>query len=142
MVNKKTNIPDHFYRVSAKALIFDNNKKFLLLVEDNGGLDFPGGGVGYGEEPTECLRREIEEETGLNVLQVNHIPSYVILSEHRSGKHWICNIFYEAKIKDFKFKPSNECVDMKFLTKDEALKENIFPNVTAFLEKFDPKNHQ
>lgn len=33
-----------FYRVSTKALIFDETKtKFLLMREDNDSRDFPGG---------------------------------------------------------------------------------------------------
>jgi hypothetical protein len=36
-------IPNCFYRVSAKALILDENQRFLLAKEDNGYRDFPGG---------------------------------------------------------------------------------------------------
>lgn len=139
--SEQTNILDHFYRVSAKALIFDEKRKFLLLIEDNGGLDFPGGGVDYGEEPTECLKREIEEETGLKVTNIKEKPSYVILSKHRSGDYWICNIFYDVKVEDYNFQTSGECVDMKFFSKEEALKENIIPNVAKFLVYFNPENH-
>lgn len=41
--------------------------KFLVLVKPNGDLDLPGGRVEAGESMTECLYREIKEETDLNV---------------------------------------------------------------------------
>jgi len=35
-------IPACFYRISIKALILDENGRFLLCREDNGKWDFPG----------------------------------------------------------------------------------------------------
>lgn len=47
------------------------NDKILLIRKSRGAytgkLDLPGGGIEHGETPEECLKREIEEETGLIV---------------------------------------------------------------------------
>lgn len=58
----KNHIPSCFYRVSIKALILDTDGRFLLIKEDNGFWEFPGGGLDFGEEPADGLRREIHEE--------------------------------------------------------------------------------
>jgi len=50
------------YRVSAKALIYNENKQFLLIQEKKGIRDFPGGGIEYGETPQEAIKRELSEE--------------------------------------------------------------------------------
>ena len=41
--------------------------KYLLPREDNGKWELMGGGIDHGEDPHDCLRREIKEETGLEV---------------------------------------------------------------------------
>jgi hypothetical protein len=40
----------------------------------------------------------------------------------------------------FNFTPSEECQEIRFFTKEEAKKENVFPNVEEFLKQFDPEN--
>ncbi|MBU1246192.1 MAG: NUDIX hydrolase, partial [Patescibacteria group bacterium] len=62
---RNNNIPNCFYRISIKALIVDDKKRFLLVKEDNGTWDLPGGGLDFGEDAKSCLKREIKEETGL-----------------------------------------------------------------------------
>lgn len=54
-----------FY-VSLKGVIL-LEKKVLLLCKPNGEWDLPGGRLGAGEKPNQCLIREIQEETGLTV---------------------------------------------------------------------------
>ena len=141
MTNEITNIPNCYYRISIKALILDDEKRFLLTLENNGKWEFPGGGMDFGEKPLECLAREIKEEMGLEVTHINERPSYVLTLQHSSGV-WICHILYEAKTKNLDFTPSNECVETRFFTKEEALKENLFSNVVEFVKIYNPDNHE
>jgi 8-oxo-dGTP pyrophosphatase MutT (NUDIX family) len=41
------NIPNCFYRVSIKALVLDEQGRFLLCREDNGKWELPGGGLDF-----------------------------------------------------------------------------------------------
>ena len=58
------------YRVSAKALVV-TPAGLLMVREDSEYWDLPGGGVEHFEEPEDALRREVEEETGLHVLNID-----------------------------------------------------------------------
>ncbi len=134
------NIPDCFYRISVKALILDDEKRFLLTKEENGKWELPGGGLDFGEKPQKCLVREIKEEMGLDVTFVTDNPSYFLTSQVKN-KHWFANVIYFAKVKDLNFTPSYECVEIRFFTKAEALKENLFSNIVDFVALYDPNNH-
>src|SRR3989338_9133415 len=111
-----SNIPDNFYRTSIKALILDEQKRFLLILENKGLWELPGGGLDFGEKPADCLRRELKEEMGLEVTNINDRPSYFITAP-RGKKEWKSNVIYETKLKDLNFKPSDECVELRFFTK-------------------------
>lgn len=142
MKKNKLEIPDCFYRISVKALILDNKNKFLLTLEDKGLWELPGGGLDFGEDPKSCLVREIKEEMGLDVIWVNDNPSYFTISERRDGRWWIGNIIYEVKVKNLDFTPSEECIEVRFFSKEEAEKEKLFPNVSKFISLFNPDNHK
>lgn len=138
---QKYNIPNCFYRMSVKALILDDEKRFLLTLENKGLWDLPGGGLDIGEEPHACLAREIKEEMGLDVLHASKQPLYFFSAPQRHGGYWICNVLYEVKVKDLNFIASDECVEARFFTKEEALKENLFSNVKEFIKLYNPDSH-
>ncbi len=132
-------IPECFYRVSTKALVLDETRtKFLLLREDNDMRDFPGGGLDFGENPRDGIIREIKEETGLETVWVDTRPAYFVTAE-RPEKHCsVAHIYYETKLKNLEFTPSNECQEVRFVTREEAEKLSIYPQVAEFLKQFIP----
>ncbi len=135
-------IKNGYYRLSVKALIFDYTlTKFLLVQEDNGKWELPGGGLDWGESPEEGIRREIKEEMGLTVTCVASQPAYLITAARDSDGRWIANVLFETEVKDFNFTPSSECVAIKFVTAEEAKHLPLFVTVKKFLEVFDVNNH-
>jgi len=60
------------FRPAIYGIIIENEK--ILLSRQWDGYDFPGGGIEIGETITDALRREIKEETGLDV-QIGKIIS-------------------------------------------------------------------
>ncbi|EFK95169.1 protein containing NUDIX hydrolase, core domain [sediment metagenome] len=131
-MNSKLNIPDNFYRVSVKALILDEEKRFLLVKQDNGYWEFPGGGLDYGETPQDCIKRELFEELGLKVIRVDRNPFAFLTTKNLKGLNIAC-VYYKVQVQDLNFKPSEECIEIKFFSIDEVLKEQmIYPNVVEF----------
>lgn len=129
-------IPDCFYRVSIKALIFDENGRFLLCREDNGKWDFPGGWYEFDDKnPWEALAREIYEEMGLEVTSVSDTPSY-FLTVNKKERFYLANIFYKATVKDLNITPSDECQEVQFFTVEEALQKELFNNVIEFCKQY------
>jgi len=55
-------IPDCFYRLSIKALILNEEGRFLLCRENIGQWELPGGGLEFGESPRDGIVREMKEE--------------------------------------------------------------------------------
>jgi 8-oxo-dGTP diphosphatase len=59
---------DEFFLVGQKAFISNEEGELLILVDPDRGLDLPGGKIQEGEEDfDEALRREVREETGLEI---------------------------------------------------------------------------
>lgn len=130
-------LPACWYRISAKALILDNQRRFLLVKENNGLRDFPGWWLDHGETPQEGIRREIHEEMWLEMLEVSKTPSYFLTAKNQAGDKYIANIFYETTVKDLNFSPSQECVEIGFFTAKEAKNLQAFPNVYIFADLYD-----
>ncbi|PJC53231.1 MAG: hypothetical protein CO029_04020, partial [Candidatus Magasanikbacteria bacterium CG_4_9_14_0_2_um_filter_41_10] len=59
------NISDLSLRVSIYGILIEDGN--VLLANQFGGFDLPGGGLEMGETFAECLEREYWEETGLKV---------------------------------------------------------------------------
>ena len=64
------------FTVSVGAVIADENRKILLLehvLRPASGWGIPGGFINHGEQPEVAIRREIREETGLEIENIRLI---------------------------------------------------------------------
>ncbi|MFT5849767.1 MAG: 8-oxo-dGTP diphosphatase [Patiriisocius sp.] len=140
-------IPECFYRVSVKALVLNENRdKFLIMQEDNGWWDLPGGGLDWGTLPQDDVVREIDEEMALKVKSVSDKPLYFYTNgkPRKSNPElsiWYAYVLYEVELEDLDFFPSDECVAIDFVDIDSLPKENVHLQVTHLADLFDPKNH-
>ena len=76
------------FPISIKAVIIDKNRVLCLKNERNE-WDFAGGKINFNEDVEESLRREVKEETNLNIknlnilkplnLNFNDVPVFVLL---------------------------------------------------------------
>ena len=142
-----TNVPECFYRVSAKALVLNEERdKFLIMQEDNGWWDLPGGGLDWGTLPQDDVKREIDEEMSLKVLSVSGKPSYFYTNSKPSNRDperliWYAYVLYEVELENLDFSPSDECVAIKFVDKASLPEENVHLQVSNLADIFDPNNH-
>lgn len=137
---------------TASALIINDGKVLLLHHKKLGVWLYPGGHVEKNETPEQAVKREVKEETGLDIeildekdnklsdinadVSVLHNP-YVILCE-RVGDHYHIDIVYLCKIsgKNKKIKyDKNESNDIGFFSVSELDNIKLFPNFKRLLEK-------
>ncbi|MCA9309361.1 NUDIX hydrolase [Candidatus Saccharibacteria bacterium] len=126
-----------FYRVSVKGIVVDDDGRILLAKEDNGLWELLGGGLDHGEDPIECLKREIHEETGLTVTRVSQSPKYFVTSDRIDSNTKTANVVYEIELESLDFTPSNECQELRFFSVEEMKQVDLFPNVRELLKQID-----
>ncbi len=119
----------NYYRVSIKGTVIDKQGRILLAREDNGKWELLGGGLDHGEDPMTCLKREIQEETGLVVTSVSEHPLYFITAPRLGHDTYVANVIYEIELENLAFTPSDECQELRFFSIDDMDEVELFPNV-------------
>ncbi len=82
-------LPSTFYRVSVKAIVFDDQQRLLIYENDKSNWEMPGGGLEFEESIEDCLKRELQEEVGLTVTTIEPIK-FVYSYRSGSGYHKVC----------------------------------------------------
>ena len=134
-------IPDCYYRVSAKALVLNSKKQFMLFKLQDDIWDLPGGGLEFNEDPAGALKREIKEESGLIIISVSKTPSYFISGQRDGYSTYLVNIIYRVSLKDYNFTPSPECTEIGFFDKNSIKNIKAFSAVTKFAKIYDKSRH-
>lgn len=136
-------------RPSARAIILTDNpplsprNKIALAYANNlGYYKFPGGGIHEGEENTSALIREVEEETGLEVIpesiaeaglvhrvmQSEMFPKTIFIQD---SFHYFCKVKTDAdgkliiknqKLDDYE---KDDGFELRIVTIDEAIQTNL-----------------
>ena len=125
-------IPNCFYRTSARALIFDQKGRLLITKTPDGSWNFPWWWIEFWESPQEALIRELKEEMHLSPLSVAKDPSAVYLMFNESKGFWMNHIFFEVTIDEKQlesFTPTDEIIDFWFFTEEESQKLYLRPIV-------------
>lgn len=90
--------PTYRDRRGAYALIVGRDG-MLLLVDEEGELQLPGGGIDPGETPVEALHREVMEETGWRIAEPRRIGGYQRFDYLESVGYWgrVVKLVYAAR---------------------------------------------
>ncbi|MFA6474548.1 MAG: NUDIX hydrolase [Patescibacteria group bacterium] len=115
------NQADMQFQISVKGLFANAEGKLLMMQEDNGRWDFPGGRIQKGEDLIDCLKRECLEETGLQCKVVETQPSIVYSAIDQEGRARLM-VFFKIHFDSLDFKPSEECTAIDFYSKAEIAK--------------------
>jgi 8-oxo-dGTP pyrophosphatase MutT (NUDIX family) len=118
---------DKLFQVSVKGLFF-KGKKVMMMQEPDGLWEPPGGRVQKGEDLIMCLKRECREEIGLSCEVIGKQPLIVYSTIDNVGRARVM-VYYKIRLKSLAFKPSDECVDIKFYTKDEIKRLRVAPQI-------------
>lgn len=117
-----------------RAVVFDDDRLLLLQRSRddsyNPGLwEFPGGKVDAGEELVEGLKREVFEETGLEIelsSTSTHVESELIQGGKYSGRLYVA-LFHSARRLSGELSISNEHEAYTWLDTNSALERTLTP---------------
>jgi 8-oxo-dGTP pyrophosphatase MutT (NUDIX family) len=116
-----TQIPSTFWRVSAKALIYDADNRLLVFMDKHHEWEIPGGGWEHEETFEECIIRELAEEVRVGVTGVGEV-AFCYPSKTLKG-HFKLGLAAKVVIDNSPIVPSDDdLVEARFVTKDEFLK--------------------
>lgn len=106
-------------RVGCSVLIKSNNKLLLGIrnKEPNKGLIItPGGGVELFENMIDTVKREIMEETGLEITNIKQLKTYEIIN--KPDEHRII-IYWSADYDKTSIHSASDLTNAKFYSKEE-----------------------
>ncbi len=120
-------LPSPFYRVAVKAIIFDEQQRMLVLKNDSGDYEIPGGGWEFDESFAECLTREIQEELQVGVASVGPVALTYRGVDKRRGFR-ILRIAAVVKLEDRELVPSDGMVAAEYVTREQFLALDLMKN--------------
>ena len=104
------------FPVSVKALIKDQGR-YLLLQNERGEWDFPGGKLENGATLGQTLLEEVFEETNLKI----ELEDFCYLEQHQVNRSWVVIAIYRAKIDTLEaIQISHEHMEFGFFTREEV----------------------
>jgi len=90
----------------------------------------------HGEDHQNALSRELREEAGLTAQTIAPHPSYFVTARSVKRGYYMANVLYKTTVHNLNITPSDECLEVRFFTPEEALKMDIFPNVIEFCKQY------
>lgn len=121
----------HFNPVCAAGAIISDPEGRVLLIERGhepakGKLGVPGGFTDLGETVEEALLREVQEEVGLKIFNLNYITSYTNDYHYRGHIIPTIDVFFSAQTKSFDVVlQAGEITNWHLLHRNEIQMEDI-----------------
>ena len=123
---------------AAMCIIYDKDKGILLEKRtDNGMWCVPGGALELGETLEEGLRREVKEETSLDIFnpKLFDVKAGVHMVYPNKDEVYYTDVVYEINEYAGELKPDTES-EVLVWTPIDKLPDNIMPTQIEYIEKF------
>lgn len=124
--------PRHIVAVS--GIVTESHGRILLVKGDRRGWEPPGGQVELGEDLVEALKREIREESSVEVEAVKLVGVYSNLGRPERGLAEQVNFAFCCVWVSGEPCAGDECTEAGFFEADEALRMVKAPQQSAKLE--------
>lgn len=98
--------------------LLDNGQIVLIRRRDNGKWGLPGGMVDWGEDIPNTLKRELTEETGLEVTQVGRLVGIYSAPDRDPRIHSICVVVAAQVQGEMKIYDTAEILEVKAFDRD------------------------
>jgi 8-oxo-dGTP diphosphatase len=127
-----------FARVGQKAIILDEENRILMMkrsdkTEAAGKWSLPGGALELNEDPTQGIKREVEEETGLIV---DDLKLFDARSRTSPDNDFVVVLCYVGKADSTQVQLNWEHTDFQWVAVEDALKLDLSPDPRYFLTQF------
>jgi 8-oxo-dGTP diphosphatase len=109
-----------FYRVSVKALIFDDQQRLLVMREADGGWEIPGGGWEHDETLTQCVERELAEELGVQAVSVDE--SRMIPCVGPGNRYHRLKLAVAVRVASHQFTLGDGMQEIRWVTREQFVK--------------------
>ena len=144
MENKEWIMPTHI--IAAAGVVINDNGEILLVKTHNSGWVFPGGQVEVGENVIDAVKREVMEESGVDI-EVGEVFCIASNTSKHSGYNGVKEVptkimlDFICKAKCGTPRPSDENSESKYVPKDNVLdfiqSPAIVERYKAYLEYAD-----
>lgn len=121
------------YEVSTKGLYTDQEGRILVIKDEDGRWELPGGGLDHGEEAVDGLKRECTEELGVDceVLDEQPFRVWAGITEYNAPR---LILLYRIRPLSFVYKLNPEAVEVRMVSKEELRELNLVPQLNRLKE--------
>ena len=128
--------------VGVGVLIRDIDRYLLIkraADPDKGLWSIPGGIVEIGEKAEDAARREVKEETNLDVdvIEVLDVINKIVMDKESRVKFHFIIIDYLAEFKEGALKASSDALDARWVSSEEFLLYELSPTLIQLLKSID-----
>ncbi|HEY9810197.1 MAG TPA: NUDIX hydrolase [Halomicronema sp.] len=99
--------------------ILPDGRIVMIRRQDTGEWGLPGGIVNWGEDITTAIRRELQEETGLNLVKIRRLVGVYSAPDRDPRIHSIC-VLVEAEVEgEMKVFDTLEIAEVRAFSRDD-----------------------
>ena len=120
------------YQVTVKGLCFDDLGRVLLVQEDSGLWDLPGGRMEHGEDFHTALSRECREEMGIACEILDAVPYWAWSAQNHDGL-WKVVLCFRIALHHLNFVASEECTAVDFVDANTFDVQRVAPQIYPLL---------
>lgn len=124
---------------SCGCIIFDENKNVLLIKENIGDWGFPKGHVEHDETEEDTAKREVKEETNLDV-EIDSKKRYTMYYTTDKGKYKEVVLFLAKKIGGELIKQDDEIAEARWVDMYDVTKILTYDNTKDLFNEIVREN--